>query len=95
VYEIHSLIIWRISVEHAFIRGCETWSLSLREANGSRVFENKVLGRIFGPKREEVEEGWRRLHNEKRHNIYASTDIIRVINSRRMSWVGRVACMGR
>jgi hypothetical protein len=58
------------------------------------VFENRVL-RIFGPKRDEVTGGWRRLHNEELHNLYSSPSIIRVIKSRRMSWAGHVARMGR
>jgi hypothetical protein len=56
------------------------------------VSENRVLKRIFGHKREK--EGWRRLHNEKLHNLYASPNIIRVITSRRVRWVGHIACMG-
>jgi hypothetical protein len=59
-----------------------------------RVYENRVLRRIFGPKREEVVGGWRRLHNEKFHNLYTSTIIIRVIKSRSMRWAGHVAHMG-
>jgi hypothetical protein len=59
-----------------------------------KVFENRVRRRIFGPKREEVAGGWRRLHNEELHNLYASPDIIRVIKSRRMRWARNVACMG-
>jgi hypothetical protein len=55
------------------------------------VFENRVLRRIFGPKREEVVGGWRRLHNEELHNLYTSPSIIRVIKSRRMRWAGHVA----
>jgi hypothetical protein len=56
-----------------------------------RVFENRELRRIFGPKREEVARGWRRLHNEGIHNLYASLTIIRMIKSRRMRWAGHVA----
>jgi hypothetical protein len=52
--------------------GCETWSLKLREENRLRVFENRVLRRIFGPKREEVTGGWRKLQNEESHNLYPS-----------------------
>jgi hypothetical protein len=73
--------------------GCETWSLTLREELKLRVYENKVLRRIFRPKREEVDRGWRRLHNEELHNLYASPNIISVINSKMMRLVGHVACM--
>jgi hypothetical protein len=59
------------------------------------VFENRVLRRIFGTKREEVAGGWRRLYNEELHNLYASPNIIRVMKSRRMTWVGHVARMGQ
>jgi hypothetical protein len=58
------------------------------------VFENRVLRRIFGPKRDEVTGEWRKLHNEKLNNFYLSPDIIRQIKSRRMRWAGRVARMG-
>jgi hypothetical protein len=59
-----------------------------------RVFENRVLRRIFGLRRQEVMRGWRRLHNEELHNLGTSPNIIRVIKSRRMIWPGHVACMG-
>jgi hypothetical protein len=55
------------------------------------VFENRVLRRIFGPKRDEVTGDWRKLHNEELHNLYSSPDIIRMIESRRMRWAGHVA----
>jgi hypothetical protein len=58
------------------------------------VFENRVLRRLFGPKRDEVTGEWRKLHNEELHNFYSSPDIIRQIKSRRMRWAGHVACMG-
>jgi hypothetical protein len=59
--------------------GCETWSLTLREEHRLRVFKNKVLRRIFGPKRNEVIGGWKKLHNEELHNLYCSPSIIRMI----------------
>jgi hypothetical protein len=59
-----------------------------------RVFENRVLRRIFGPKSDEVTGEWRKLQNEKLHNLYSSRDIIRKIKSRRMRWAGHVAHMG-
>jgi hypothetical protein len=58
------------------------------------VFENRVLRRIFGPKRDEVIGGWRKLHNEELHNLHCSPSIIRIIKSRRMGWAGHVARMG-
>jgi hypothetical protein len=58
-----------------------------------RMSENRILRRIFGPKRKEVEGGWRRLHNEELRNLYASPNVIRGIKSRRMKWAGRVAHM--
>jgi hypothetical protein len=58
------------------------------------VFENRMLRRIFGPKREEVMGGWRRLHNEELHNLYVSPNIIGVNKSRRMRWAGNVARIG-
>jgi hypothetical protein len=58
------------------------------------VFENRVLRRIFGPKRDEVTGGWRKLHNEELHNLYSSPSIIRMTKSRKMRWAGHVARMG-
>jgi hypothetical protein len=71
------------------------WSLTLREEHRLRVFEYRVLRRIFGPKRGEVTGGWRKLHNEELHILYSSPSIIRMINSRRIRWAGHVARMGR
>jgi hypothetical protein len=59
------------------------------------VFENRVLRRIFGPKMEEMAAGWRKLHNEELHNLFASPHIIRVIKTKRMRWAGHVAYMGK
>jgi hypothetical protein len=69
-------------------------SLTLREEHRLRVFENRVLRRIFGPKRDEVTGGWRKLHNEELHGLYSSPSIVRVIKARRMRWAGHVAHMG-
>jgi hypothetical protein len=71
--------------------GCETWSVTLREEHRLRVFENRVLRRIFGPRRDEVLGEWRKLHSGEPHNLYSSSDIIRQIKSRRMRWAGNVA----
>jgi hypothetical protein len=70
--------------------GWETWSLTVREEHKLRVFEN----RVFGPKRDGVTGGWRKLHNEELHNLYTSPSIIRIIKSKRMRWAGHVARMG-
>jgi len=66
----------------------------MREERRLRVFENRVLRRIFGPKRDEVTEEWRKVHNEKLNDLYCLPNIVRVIKSRRMKWVGHVARMG-
>ena len=73
--------------------GCETWSLTLREEHRLRVFENRVLRRIFGPKRDGVTGEWRQLHNEELNDLYSSPNIVRVIKSRRVRWAGNVARM--
>jgi hypothetical protein len=87
--KIHKTIILPV-----VLYGCETWSLTLREEHRLRVFENSVLRRIFGPKRDEVTGGWRKLHNEDLHGLYSSPSIVRVIKTRRMRWAGHVARMG-
>ena len=68
-------------------------SLTLREEHRLRVFENRVLRRIFGPKRYGVTGEWRKLHNEELNDLYSSPNTVRVIKSRRMRWAGNVACM--
>ena len=75
--------------------GCETLSLTLREECRLRVFENRVLRRVFGPKRDEVTEEWRKLHNEELSDLYSLPNIVWVVKSRRMRWAGHVACMGK
>jgi len=74
--------------------GCETWSLTLREERRLRVFEYRVLRRIFGAKRDEVTGEWRKLHNEELNDLYCAPNIVRVVISRRMRWAGHVARMG-
>jgi hypothetical protein len=69
------------------------WSLTLREERRLRVFENKVLRSIYGPKRNRVKKKWRKLHNEVLNEMYPSPNIIRVVKSRRMRWAEHVACM--
>jgi hypothetical protein len=64
--------------------GCETWSVTLREKRRLRVFENKVLRRIFGPKKDKLTREWRRLHNKELYALYSSPNIIRVSKPRRM-----------
>jgi hypothetical protein len=73
---------------------CKTWYLTLREKPTLRVFENRVLRKIFGRKRDEVTGDWRKLHNEELHSLYSSPNIIRMIKSRRIRWAGHVARMG-
>jgi hypothetical protein len=73
--------------------GCETWSPTFREEHRLRVFENRVLRRIFGPKREE-DGSWRKVHNDELHSLYSSPNIVRVIKLRRMRWAGHVARTG-
>jgi hypothetical protein len=65
------------------------------EEHGLRMFENWALKRIFGPKKDEVMGDWRKLHNEKLYNFYFSSNIIRMIKSRKMRWAGDIARMGR
>ena len=67
----------------------------MREERRLRVFENRALRRIFGPKRNEATGEWRKLHSEDLNDLYSSPNIVRVIKSRRMRWAGHVACMGR
>jgi hypothetical protein len=85
--------IYRSVILPVVLYGCETWSLTLREENRLRVFENRVLRRIFGPKREE-DGSRRKLHNDELHSLYSSPNIVKVIKSRRMRWAGHVARMG-
>jgi len=86
--------IYRTIILPVVLYGCETWSLTLRDKRRLRVFENRVLRRIFGPKRDEVTGDWRKLHNEELNNLYSLPNTIPVIKSRIMRWAGHVAHMG-
>jgi hypothetical protein len=86
--------IYKTIILPVVLYGCETWSPTVREEHKLRVFESRVLRRIFGPKRDRVTGGWRKLHNEELHNLYFSPSIIKIIKSRGMRWVGHVARMG-
>jgi hypothetical protein len=86
--------IYKIIILPVVLYGCETLFLTLREEYRLRLLENRVLRRIFGPRRDEVTGGWRNLHNEELHGLYCSPSIIRVIKARRMRWAGHVARMG-
>jgi len=83
-YPAHSINIYSTIILPVVLYGCDTWSLTLREERRLRVFENRVLRRIFWPKRNEVTSEWRKLHNEKLNDLYVSPCIIQVIKSRRM-----------
>jgi hypothetical protein len=87
--------IYRIIILPVVLYGCETWSLTLREEHRLRVFENRVLRRIFGPKRDEMTGVWRKLHNEELHGLYSLPSIVRVIKARRMRWAGMWRAWGR
>jgi hypothetical protein len=76
------------------LHGCKIWSLALREEHRLRMFENRVLRRIFGLKRDEVTGEWKKLHNDELHDLYSSPSVIRMIKSMRMRWAGHVARMG-
>jgi len=86
--------MYRTIILPVVLYGCETWSLTLREERRLRMFENRVLRRVFGPKREEVTGEWRKLHNEELNDLYSLPNIMRVVKSRRMRWAGHVARMG-
>jgi hypothetical protein len=79
---------YRTIILPVVLYGCETWYLVLREERRLKVFENRVLRRIFGPKRDEVTGEWRRLHNKELYALY-SPNISRMINSRRLGWTAR------
>jgi len=94
LYSLLTLKIYGTIILPVVLYGCETWSLTLRGERKLRVFEDMVLRRIFGPRRDEKTGEWRRLHNEELNDLYSSPNVVRVIKSRRMGWAGHVAHMG-
>jgi hypothetical protein len=86
--------IYRTISLHVVLYGCEVWSLTPREERRLRVFENRVLRKVFGPKRDEATREWRKLHNKELNDLYSLPNIVQVVKSRRMRWAGHVARMG-
>jgi hypothetical protein len=86
--------IYRTIILPVVLYGCKTWSLTLREERRLRVFENRVLRRVFGPKRDEVTGEWRKLHNEELSDLYSLPNIVRVVKPRRRRGAGHVGRMG-
>jgi len=86
--------MYRNIILNVVLYGCETWSLTSREERRLRVLENRVLRRIFGPKRDEVTGERRKQHSEELNDLYSSPNIVRLIKSRRVRWAGHVARMG-
>jgi len=87
------ITIHRTIILPVVLYGCETWSLTLREERTLRMFENRVLRRILGPRRDEKTGKWRKPHNEELHDLCSSANIIRVMKSRRMRCKGHVTHM--
>jgi hypothetical protein len=89
------IIIYKTIILPAVLCGCETWSLTLKKKYKLKVFENRVLRRIFGPKVDEIiGGGLRKLHNEELHKLYSSPNVIKMIKARSMEWAGHIARMG-
>jgi hypothetical protein len=92
--KITTIKLYKTVILSVVVCGCKTWSLKLREERRLRAFENRVLRRIFGPKRVEIIGSWGKFHDEELHNLYSSPNIIRMIESMMMIWAGHLARMG-
>jgi hypothetical protein len=86
--------IYKTIILPVVLYGWETWSLILTKERRLRVFENRVLRRVFGPKRDEVTGEWRKLHSKKLSDLYSLPSIVRVVKSRRIRWAGHGGRMG-
>jgi hypothetical protein len=86
--------IYKTIILPVVLYGCGTWYVTLREEHRLKVFEDRVVSRIFGPKRDEVTGEWRKLHSEELHNLYSSPNIFRQSKVRGVRWAGHVARMG-
>ena len=85
--------IYKIIILPVVLYGCETWSMTLRKERRLRVCGNRVLRKIFGPKKDKVTREWRKLHNEELNYLYCSANNVRMIKLRTIRWVGHVASM--
>ena len=94
LYKNLKIKIYSTIILPVVLYGCETWWLTLREERRLRGFENRMLRKVFGRKRDEVTGEWRKLHNEELNDLYSLPNIVRVVKSRRMRWAGHVARMG-
>jgi hypothetical protein len=86
--------IYRIIILPVVLYGCEAWPMTLREESRMKVFQNRVMSRVFGSKRDDVTEEWKKLHNKELNDLYSLPNIVRVVKSRRMRWAGHGARMG-
>jgi len=87
------LKIYRTVILPVILYGCESWSMILADEHKLRVFENKVLRKIYRKKRDEMTGEWRRLHNEELHGLYDLPNVVKIMKSRRLRWAGHVARM--